>query len=479
MNRSTYLIALAALWCGMTAMDTHARPQTQLFLDDAHVASEENIQRVVQQPTKRREPVISGDDPWQANPYMFGSVIYDREEKVFKAWYQSFDLSLPIGIRTPVLYATSQDGIEWDYPNVGNVAFDGSTDNNILFIGKGIRDLYSPSVIKDPYDPDSDQRYKMIYWDTVHRDYYHDPDNRGGGGMFTAVSPDGINWTRSENAILPARKAENAISDVMDLMQDPQSGNYVVYTKGWADPWPDHRQIVRTESADFVNWSEPEVVVRHERDEVDPQSYGMPVFQYEGMYIGLMRRYRNPGDETIDIQLLVSRDNKNWDYVDREQPLMEPGHAGEWDSGMLFTAPPIVHGDEVRIYYGGWDGPHNSRSRNAQIGLATMPAGRFVALKAEGERGVLATKPFLLEQGQLHLNAKASGGAIRVAVLDAEGRSIGGLTWDEAKRITDDVAHGLVEWQGEASLTDLIGQNIRLQFELTGDAELYGYQIIP
>ncbi len=58
----------------------------------------------------------------------------------------------------------------------------------------------------------------------------------------------------------------------------------------------------------------------------------------------------------------------------------------KWDDGMIFTAPPLVAGDKVRIYYGGWDGPHESRYRHSAIGLAELPAGRLAALTPRNRR---------------------------------------------------------------------------------------------
>ena len=54
------------------------------------------------------------------------------QDSVFKFWYQSYNYSLEIQERTPVLYATSADGIQWVRPNLGVIEFQGSADNNIV-----------------------------------------------------------------------------------------------------------------------------------------------------------------------------------------------------------------------------------------------------------------------------------------------------------------------------------------------------------
>ncbi len=442
-----------------------------MFLDGASIESSQNTKLVVQQPTRLGRPVIRGDFTWQANPYTYGSVIFDERERTYKAWYESLN-PLPKPEATTVLYATSSDGRNWNYPRLGLVDFKGSKENNVLFLGAGFSHICSPSVIKDDRDPDPARRYKLIYWDLS------GPETYGDGGMFTGVSADGIRWTRTSKPVLYAEQHERSISDVMDLVQDPATGKYIVYAKGWADPFPSHRQIVRAESDDFVIWSRPEPVLRHAHDDDDPQSYGMPVFAYEGLFIGLPRSYKKPGDDTIDVRLAVSRDSKSWETVADGQTFMSLGPRGAWDSGMIFTAPPIVRGDAIEIFYGGWNGPHGGR-RRASIGLATLPVGRFAALTAPKGLGVVTMRTLTLDGDQVLLNADASHGAIRAAILDENGTAIDGFQLDAASPISIDALDVPLRWlKSGDTLTALKGQKIRLRFEIRGDARLYAFRVV-
>lgn len=446
----------------------------QMFLDDTNIAQATNLGRVVQQPTKHPNPVITSNGSWQSNPYMIGNAIYDEQDKIYKAWYQSYNSGQPLAVRTPFLYATSTDGRNWTLPNLGLVNYNGSTNNNILFQNGGFHDSYSPMVLKDMNESDPSRRYKMIYWD------YSGPVTYRDAGMYVAFSPDGIHWTQHPgNPQLYAEQKEQSISDVMDVMQDPATGKFVAYTKGWADPHPAYRLIVRTESTDFVNWSTPEVVIRHVHNAADPQSYGMPVFAYEGIYIGLLRSYKNPGNETINTQLAVSHDNKSWSRVANQQTFMPVGPPGSFDDGMVFTTPPVVRGDTLEFFYGGWDGPHNTSSRRAVIGLATLPAGRFVALTAsDGVQATLTTTAFKLNGSEIELNANGNGGPIRVAILDAQGQVIGGHAFADADAVATDDLHHLLTWNGESDLSAYVGQQISLRFEIRGGAKLYGFRVV-
>lgn len=468
--KMTNLFMLGAACLAGATVAANAEEPLRMFVDDHHIHEATGVTRELGQPVKRPDPIFTGNGAWDANPYTFGSVIYDEDAEHFKMWYQTFNMGEPIPTRSYVLYATSDDGIDWHRPNLGLHEAGGSTDNNIILKNSGFGDIYSPSVIKDANPSSPDQKYKMIFFDKS------GPETYGDGGLFTAFSPDGINWERQqETPLLQAAKQENSISDVMDVMYDEASGKYVAYAKGWADPFPDHRQIVRIESEDFVNWSEPEVVITHDRTPEDQQSYGMPVFEYEGLYLGLMRSYKDPGDATIDIQLKVSRDNHSWEDVAGHETFIPTGADGTWDDGMIFTAPPMVHDDEVLIYYGAWDGPHNTSNRAANIGLATLPVGRLAGMRAAAEQGIITTTAFTLEHGHIELNANAEGGTIRAAVLDEHYQAFEGFGFDDFEVLTTDELAYVMSWSG-GDLAELEGQQIHVRFELTGDATLYGFR---
>ncbi len=448
------------------------RANWQLFIDDYWVESSSDVRQTLHQPAKYSEnPVIKGDALWSQNPYCFGTVVYDAEDSVFKIWYQSYNYGQPVEDRTPVLYATSHDGIKWTMPNLGLVAYHGSKENNILFTNYGYHDLYSPSVIKDTAETDSARRYKMIWWDfPLGTKGYRDD------GMCVAFSPDGIHWTKYPgNPVLHASKKERSISDVMSVMYDRRTGKYVAYTKGWAYPWPSFRQVVRTESEDFIHWSEPEVVLSHRHDIRDPQSYGMAVTQIGRLYIGLLPVYKNPGDETIDIQLAVSHDNRHWTRVARQATFIPNGAPGSWDAGMIFTAPLFNHNGKTLIYYGGFSGPHNMESgkNHAGIGLATLRYDGFVSLDAGQKTGMVLTNPVRGFEGPLFVNADAAQGLLRVEVVDGKGKPFPGYSADDCVPLTADGIAQLVRWRNHKILPDTKGA-VRIRFLMKNTA-LFGF----
>ncbi|MGE0755567.1 MAG: hypothetical protein AB7F89_19130 [Pirellulaceae bacterium] len=446
-----------------------------LMVDDHWIESHENVRRVLQQPVKHPgNPLIHGDQPWARHPYCYGTVLYDKPTSKFQLWYMSYNQGYPLQDRTPVLYATSGDGVAWQRPPLGLFEFRGSRENNIVLSHYGHHDLYSPSVVRDDRELDPRRRYKMVWWD-----FPKGPQGYQDDGMCVGFSPDGIHWEKyAGNPVLPALQRERSISDVMSVMYDSRAEKFVVYAKGWAEPWPAFRQIVRTESTDFVHWTEPEVVLRHAFNEQDPQSYGMVVSQYESVYLGLLCSYKKPGNETIDIQLAISHDNRNWARVADQTTFLPLGPAGSWDDGMLFCAPLLVHGDEVRLYYGGWDGPHNTKARSAGIGLATLAKDRFVSLQATANPGIVTTRLFapVDARRRLHVNAHAEGGSVRAAVLDESGEPIAGYRAEDCIPLRADGLHQTVAWQGGNELPR--GRALRFRFVLDS-AALYALCLEP
>jgi hypothetical protein len=104
--------------------------------------------------------------------------------------------------RTPIIYATSRDGVQWTRPNLGVIEFQDSKDNIIVLQNYGYHDLYSPSVIKDNAYPGPERRYKMIWWDFPLGSTGYQDD-----GMCVAHSPDGIQLSKyGGNPVLHAKK---------------------------------------------------------------------------------------------------------------------------------------------------------------------------------------------------------------------------------------------------------------------------------
>jgi len=106
------MTCLAAMFIGAGVAWANPNQHLEMFLDDFNINSSSGVTRQVQQPNRLANPVITGMGRWDSSP-SYGSVIYDKQEGIYKTWYNAN------GAGNPVCYATSLDGRNWSYPNLG------------------------------------------------------------------------------------------------------------------------------------------------------------------------------------------------------------------------------------------------------------------------------------------------------------------------------------------------------------------------
>ena len=87
----------------------------------------------------------------------YGTVI-DLDGEL-RMWYQAKSSLDKSGRR--LAYAVSQDGFNWERPDLGLIEFNGNKDNNIIDLFDGQPCLTSAPVLYDPDDPDPNRRFKM------------------------------------------------------------------------------------------------------------------------------------------------------------------------------------------------------------------------------------------------------------------------------------------------------------------------------
>ena len=97
MNRRTFLAAPAFACFAKAQILPAARPpspfdignRAQLFIDQTLVAESDRISYTLHQAQKHpANPLIKADRPWEGwRLEIYGNVLYDEEEKIFKMWY--------------------------------------------------------------------------------------------------------------------------------------------------------------------------------------------------------------------------------------------------------------------------------------------------------------------------------------------------------------------------------------------------------
>ncbi len=111
------------------------------------------------------------------------------------------------------------------------------------------------------------------------------------------------------------------------------------------------------------------------------------------------------------------------------------------------------------------------------IGLARIRQDGFVSLRAGREEGVLTTRQILLEgQSELRINAKATGGAVAVEILDSDLAPIEGYARQDCRVFSGDSTSASMNWRNSPDLQLLQGRAVRLRLYLR-QADLYSLQL--
>lgn len=455
-----------------------------LFLDMHHITRIEGLYRRMHQPQRHPEnPILRGKNPWESVASLYGTVLYDPQDSLFKMWYLTGPYvdgmvevrqRQALGNITLLAYATSTDGVHWEKPILNQVDFEGSTANNLIDVGR--TNCEGMAVLYDENETNPARRYKGFYWEHGGIETFIQHEGRTiwghgeGDGMWVSFSPDGVHWTNYENNPVISLGSDTTQS----LVWDSKIQKYVVFGRFGVGG----RKTARAESSDGIHFSDPKLVLEcDEIDEGGTQIYGMPINIYEGIYLGMIWIYREGVDGTIDTSLATSRDGINWQRVLDRQTFLTLGEKGSWEDGMVRISQNfITYNDQLYFYYGGVNGPHTGRKfkqverkHKSMLGLATLRRDGFVSLDAGETEGYMLTKPLTLDGKDLHLNVDASQGYVVVAVTDDTGTPLKDYT---SERISGDELETAVNFS--RSLEAIKGREVRLRFQLK-DASLYSY----
>jgi len=470
--------------------------RSELFVDRSLVHDSQGVSFTLHPGKKHSQnPLVTADQPWEGwRLEIYGTVLYDEEENIFKMWY--FGGNEEHFEHWGTLYATSQDGITWNKPLVGTVKSSRFAKHNMVVQG-----MFLSSVYKDNAEPDPNRRYKMVCW-----------RQKPPHGAHTMVSPDGLNWVQeSEKPICRS-------SDVITAFYDSRTQQYVAFPK-LVSTWRGHvrRTFGLSTSKDFINWTpsqggifRPDLrddtgslarieQVRPLLDQPDDphlmrtEFYGIGAYGHESCTIAFPwmftinnnARYGNH-EGPIEIQLATSRDLVKWERPFRT-PIVELGPKGSWDEGVIVTSSSAIEvGDEVRLYYGGANYTHGTpalyKTENTgrhtrytcSIGLVSWKRDRFVSVDAGRDQGVLTTVPVRFSGKQLQLNASAKDdGEIVVEVCDPSGRPIPGF--EKSNPIQGDDLRHQVTFPGQKDVSEFAGQPVVIKFHLK-NASLFSYR---
>lgn len=458
--------------------------RTVLFVDDHEVLYRPGTRRVLRPADPHSgNPVLGDEKPWERT-VAYNTVHRDSVTGRYQMWYQAYGGALG----TCVCYATSDDGIRWTKPMLDLYPIDGEP-TNIVLTGRG---HYGASVLFDPRSDDPARRYKMAFWEHPEGKTY---------GLGVAFSPDGVHWSKHPGTpLLEAFPGVcHTISDVIDVMFDAPRNRFAIYGKTWIDG-PDGKQwkraIIRSESLDFVEWSEPRLVMAPDEDdgwegdsleiEWSPvgggskgvQLHGGPVFFRHGVYFSLVQKMDARLTGRMPIELALSRDGLHWDRPFRRDPFIATPDRDGFGSLVWSNSTPIILDDSIRFYYGAysgrWSGGRaNFLSKPTGVGMATLPLDRFAGLRPIDRIGQVTLRPASMAPAAgLRVNGDAGDGAIRVELMDARARTIPEYSKENADPIRGDSLRHPVTWRDGAG-ADLPAGDYTIRLHLEGDAAVY------
>ena len=458
--------------------------ERQLFIDSFSIQEMRGLQQTMHQPVKKGAVIRPNWPAGETSLQTRSAPFWDPRAGIFKMWL------------IDKLCRVSTDGLHWTLWQPGTQS--------------------TGEVIFDPIDPDPARRYKSF-----------NPRN-------LSYSSDGLNWFRTTRTRTIRVNGEDRTitsgvtiqsSDEWNFSLDVDERLYIATVKQGG---PYGRSVYLATSRNYDNWSEPELIFH--ADDLDQElgrqniedrfadesihpppwndpsvynvdAYNMGLFRYESVYIGTPALFHAVGPvpnypNTVGfhlVQLMVSRDLRNWERVGDRRPFIGPSRVGSGAYDLTQLIGPsnaLVRGDELWFYYTGikyrgfrYEGTFptgqylrlpGQETDTGAICLAVLRRDGFVSVDAGENEGVLLTKPLVWRGSSLWVNADAEEGEVLVEVLDENGDPLPHWSRSQAVPITDDGVRQEVSWNGAGELSSMKGRLVRLRFHLR-NAELYAF----
>lgn len=411
-------------------------------------------QRMLHHP-QPRQPVLVFDKPWEGPTSAYFTVMpVDGKVRIYYRGSSSTETACVV---------EADDGITFTRPNIGTFEWEGSKENNIVWMGAGCHN-FTPFLDGNP-DAPADQRFKALA-------------SAGPKAELVAfVSADGLHWRKlREEPVI----TEGAFDSQNLAFWDPVRKAYVEYHRGFRDGF---RDIMTATTTDFVNWPAPEWLAYGEAPKEHLYTNAItPYFRAPHIYLGFPNRLvpgrkkvlTHPEDAVNDALLMSSRDMLNFERW-REGFVRPTLDDENWTDRNNYVAWGIVplNEREIGIYT-----TDHYRHPTARLVLNTLRTDGFVSLYADATAGQAITRPFTFTGDRLVLNyATSAAGVVRCELSDAEGKPYPGFALGDSEVLYgNELAHTFA-WKAGADVSSLAGKPVRLRV-LLKDADLYSFRFV-
>ena len=465
--------------------------QTLFAFDNVSIPFTRSLKLEMHAPEKYSgNPIVARGKPGETDSWaihFYGSVI--KVNGKFRMWYIGTGDERGQNIQHDsslwrLLYAESDDGINWVKPKLGLVEYRGSKENNIL-LEQPFMGAINVKVLYEPEDPDPSRRYKMI----LHAHWMKDKARHG--TLAPYASADGLTWKLLVD-ITPDKYTEMPRDKLLlpDVHFEPAGGLYKwdgFYFASGQNPIPAtrpyHARIARAyRSRDFVEWSQTSNInfVRHTqhiaeygRNNEGKQTHeGISVWNRGNVLLGMYGQWEGAKvwpEITINQGFVISNDGLNFREPAQEWTFLKIGPDGTWDEGGLMQGQGFENvGDKTYIYYGSgdlrtWTAYKKPIPPRGSVGLATLPRDRFSDLRvydtgegaSEFVTNDVAAKPGVARRFYLNADGLGADAVLKIELLTHDERPLPGYSGKDAALITQSGFQTPVTWKGQGKVSSL------------------------
>jgi hypothetical protein len=439
---------------------------TLLFFDDHYLSSRDNVIRGVGRPALVPESVWRDDERLNLG-WGYPSVFLDEKAGLWRMAYQAVVAQGVRGKPFVKLVAESRDGFQWKprdttrlvkipHRRFAHQAADGVGEWSGLYV-----DEQAPA----------DERYRRLAQKAVW------------------ASPDGLRW----NHISDWR------TDVVDMSAFPFYNAAFKRTFIIGRPSKGDRRMCVFQTDDWRSFTGPILAIQSDgEDEILTDTYGMPVFPYEGWYVGFLWLYRGAAQREgwgaykysggkVDCQLSYSRNGVAWQRTKRD-PFIPNGGPGSPDAACVYPCCMVTRpgSTDVWIYAcaSAWEHGFTPGGAGSILAYRLRKDG-FVYLESRSGPGYIRTKPMYWRGGELRLNVHGQGGravvlpdgaylvnGARVQITNSQGQPLKGYTFAECRPFAGDSLAWKPAWKSGCTMDRLKRKDIQVAIELY-NARLY------
>lgn len=390
----------------------------------------------------------------------FGSTVVRLDDGSLRFYYTT--LRRDGAFAAAIAIAESTDGLNWVKPGLGQARGEGRASNRLILEGlpEGY-DVFFPSVTRL-----SEHSWRMYCWVHGPERFRYVACDSADGTAWKVVDferPAVYHHAQDKGYARDERvKTRNLQSNDNNLTYyDAERGLFVMYTVWLFDNYPEsgayspldnargsYRVIQRRESRDGLDWSAPEIILcPNVADPPDTQFYYLAEQPMADWKVGALGYYR-PAEQTMDMELIVSRDGERWDRPLQGRAFIK--RETEQERGMVTASHRWVETeDKILFYYSAHKHSHNGKSADGEVSTAIALAeiGRDRVIAAAPGVGVAeaVTAPFVVSPRGVVVNFDIKGEA-RAELRDPFGKTYAGFSFNDGVPFSGDVAGRELTW---------------------------------